>query len=138
VGFVEDEMAVRQVFSEYFGFSLSISFHRCMISRQRTKIIIIFIFIMGLHKEPQDCGASTASAARSFSTKGKILNHVMGFYDVTFSSNASNFAHLIYTAAISVCHTHTLEFHGLPPAGRKIKYAGFNLTEARMLCNRQD
>jgi hypothetical protein len=34
------------------------------------KIIIIFvIFIIGLHKKPQDCGASVASAAGPFTTK---------------------------------------------------------------------
>jgi hypothetical protein len=38
-------------FSEYFGFPLLISFHRCFITRKRIKIIIIIvIFITGLHK----------------------------------------------------------------------------------------
>jgi hypothetical protein len=38
VGFVVDKVALAQVFSpEYFGFPLSISFHRCSINRKRTK-----------------------------------------------------------------------------------------------------
>jgi hypothetical protein len=61
-------------FPEFFGFPLSVSFHRCSITRKRTKIIIIImkiviIFITGLHKKPQGCGASVASAAGSCSTK---------------------------------------------------------------------
>jgi hypothetical protein len=52
------------------GFPLSISFHWCFITRRRTKIIIIVvIFITGLHKKPQGCGASVASAAGPFTTK---------------------------------------------------------------------
>jgi hypothetical protein len=54
---------------EYFGFPLSVSFHRCSIIRKRTKIIIIIIiFVTGLHKKPQGCGASVASAAGPFTT----------------------------------------------------------------------
>jgi hypothetical protein len=59
-------------FPEYFGFPLSISFHRCSLTRKRTTIIIIIIiiiFIIGLHSKPQDCGASVASAAGPFTTK---------------------------------------------------------------------
>jgi hypothetical protein len=37
------------------------------------KIIIIFIFIIGLHKKPQGCGASVASAAGPFTTKKKTV-----------------------------------------------------------------
>jgi hypothetical protein len=52
---------------EYFSFPLSISFHRCSSTRKKTKIIIIIvIFATGLHKKPQDCGASVASAAGPF------------------------------------------------------------------------
>jgi hypothetical protein len=54
-------------FPEYFGFPVSISFHPCSITRKRTKIIIIFI--TGLHKKPQGCGASVASVAGPFTTK---------------------------------------------------------------------
>jgi hypothetical protein len=56
-------------FPEYFGFPLSLSFHLCSITRKRIKIIIIVIFITGLHKEPHGCGASVASAAGPFNTK---------------------------------------------------------------------
>jgi hypothetical protein len=48
-------------FSMYFGFFLSISFHRCYITRKYGKRLIIFI--TGLHKKPQGCGATVASAA---------------------------------------------------------------------------
>jgi hypothetical protein len=51
-------------FTEYFGFPLSISFHRCFITRKKEKII----FITGLHNKPQVCGASVASAAEPFTT----------------------------------------------------------------------
>jgi hypothetical protein len=44
-------------FPDYFGFPLSISFHRFSITRKRPKIIIIIIiiifFITGLHKKPK-------------------------------------------------------------------------------------
>jgi hypothetical protein len=51
VGFVVDKVALGQVFPEYFGLSLSISFHRCSITRTIIIIIIIIIIIM-LHKKP--------------------------------------------------------------------------------------
>jgi hypothetical protein len=64
-------------FPQYFGFPLSISFHQCPLLGKEQKIIIIIIaiFITGLQKKPQDCGASVASAAGpSYVTilKGKI------------------------------------------------------------------
>jgi hypothetical protein len=37
VGFVVDKEAMGQVFPEYFGFPLSISFHRCSIKRKNKK-----------------------------------------------------------------------------------------------------
>jgi hypothetical protein len=52
-------------FPEYFGFPLSISFHRCSITRKIKKKVII----TGLHKKSQGCGASVASAAGPFTTK---------------------------------------------------------------------
>jgi hypothetical protein len=62
-------------FPEYFGFSLSVSFHRCSITRKRIKIIfIIVIFITGLHKKPQGCGAPVASAAGPFTTSKKLTH----------------------------------------------------------------
>jgi hypothetical protein len=60
-------------FPEYFGFPLSISFHRRCITRKRTKIIIIVIFITGLHNKPHGCSASLASATGLFNTK-KVSN----------------------------------------------------------------
>jgi hypothetical protein len=56
-------------FPEFFGFPLSISFHRFSITRKRTKIMIIFI--IGLHNKPHGCSASVASAAGPFTTKKK-------------------------------------------------------------------
>jgi hypothetical protein len=53
-----------RVFSEYFGFPLSISFPL----GKGQKIIIIVIIIIGLHKKPQGCGASVAYAAGPFTT----------------------------------------------------------------------
>jgi hypothetical protein len=46
---------------------------------QKIIIIIIVIFITGLHKKPQCCGASVASAAGPFTTKRKpyITPHCM-------------------------------------------------------------
>jgi hypothetical protein len=53
-------------FSKYFGFPLSISFHRCSVTRKNEKLII---FITGLHNKPQGCGASVAFAAGPSTTK---------------------------------------------------------------------
>jgi hypothetical protein len=39
---------------------------------QKKIIIIIIIFITGLRKKPQGCGASVASAAGPFTTKKKV------------------------------------------------------------------
>jgi hypothetical protein len=61
-------------FPEYFGFPLSISIHRCPLKWKSRKNLIIFI--TGLHKKPQGCGASVASAAGPFTQqkkKGKLL-----------------------------------------------------------------
>jgi hypothetical protein len=40
---VVDQVALGQVSSEYFGFSLSISFHRCSITRKNTPCLYGFI-----------------------------------------------------------------------------------------------
>jgi hypothetical protein len=48
-------------------FPLSISFHRCYITRKKEKKKTIFI--TGLHNKPQGCGASVASAAGPFRKK---------------------------------------------------------------------
>ena len=73
VGFVVDTVALGQVFPEYFGFPLSISFHQCSITwKNENLIIFLFIFITGLHNKPKGCGASVASAAGPFSKKKKL------------------------------------------------------------------
>jgi hypothetical protein len=64
-------------FPECSCFPLSFSFHRCSITRKNgKKLIIIIIFITGLHNKPQGCGASVASAAGLFTTNKKLLNQV--------------------------------------------------------------
>jgi hypothetical protein len=50
VGFVVDKVTLGQVFPEYFGFLLSISFNRCSFTRRNEKSLIIFI--TGLHNTP--------------------------------------------------------------------------------------
>jgi hypothetical protein len=71
VGFVVDKVAMGQDFlPEYFSLPLSMSFHRCSITRKNEKKIITFI--AGLHNKPQGCGASVASAAGFFTTKKSI------------------------------------------------------------------
>jgi hypothetical protein len=54
-------------FSEYFGFPLSVSLHRCSITRKNEKKRIILI--TGLQNKPEGCGASVASAAGPFTKK---------------------------------------------------------------------
>jgi hypothetical protein len=70
VGFVADKEALEQVFPRVVRFPLSISFHRCSITRKNKKKLITFI--TGLHNKPQGCGASIPSAAGPF-TKKKTL-----------------------------------------------------------------
>jgi hypothetical protein len=67
VGFEVDKVALGQVFPEYFGFPLSISFHRYSITRTNEEKLIIFI--TGLHNKPQGCDGSVASAAGPFTQK---------------------------------------------------------------------
>jgi hypothetical protein len=86
VGFVVDKVALGQVFPEYFGFPLSILFHRCSNTRKNKKLII---FIIGLHNKPQGCGASVASAAGSFNTKKKVFK-LLAYYAI---SNGINIYH---------------------------------------------
>jgi hypothetical protein len=62
VGFVVDEMALRQVFPCQFH-STGAPLHG------KTKKKKLIIFITGLHNKPQGCGASVASAAGPFTTK---------------------------------------------------------------------
>jgi hypothetical protein len=60
-------------FPEYFGFPLSISFHRCSSTwkNEKQKLIIRFMFITRLHNKPQGYDASVAPAAGPFSKKKK-------------------------------------------------------------------
>jgi hypothetical protein len=74
VDFVVENVALGQVSPpEYFGFSLSISFHQCSITRKKEEKII---FITGLHNKPQGCGASVASAAGPFTTRKKCISFI--------------------------------------------------------------
>jgi hypothetical protein len=74
VGFVVDKVALGQVFPP----STSVfpcQFHSTgapLLGKGKQIIIIIVIFITGLHKKSQGCGASVASAAGPFSTKNKV------------------------------------------------------------------
>jgi hypothetical protein len=65
VEFVVDKVALGQVFYQYFGFPMSISFHWFSITWKNEKRIV---FITGLHNKPEGCCASVASAAVSFTT----------------------------------------------------------------------
>jgi hypothetical protein len=56
---------------EYFGFPLSVLFHRCSITLKNKKKLITFI--AGLHNKPLGCGASVASSAGPFTTKQKCV-----------------------------------------------------------------
>jgi hypothetical protein len=61
-------MALGHVFPpEYFGFPLSISFHRCSLTWKNKQKLIIFI--TELHNKPQGCGASVTAAAEPFTIK---------------------------------------------------------------------
>jgi hypothetical protein len=65
-GICGEQSGIGTFFPEYFGFPMSISFHRCSIIRKNEKLVI---FITGLHNKPQGCGASVASAAGHFQKK---------------------------------------------------------------------
>jgi hypothetical protein len=76
-------------FPEYFGFHLSISFHRSFITRKNEKNLIIFI--TGLHNKYQGCGASVASATGHFTDKEKAqknCENCKGRAQVLCKSNA--------------------------------------------------
>jgi hypothetical protein len=57
---------------KYFGFSLSISFHRCSITWKNENTNYLHHKVA---QKPQGCGASVASAAGPFSTKKKMRNN---------------------------------------------------------------
>jgi hypothetical protein len=64
-------------FPEYFGFPLSLSFHRCYITRKNEKKLIILI--TRLYNKPQSCGArqKKSSEERSdtaFRTRYSVFN----------------------------------------------------------------
>jgi hypothetical protein len=73
MGFVVHKVALGQVFSP----STSVfpcQFHSTgapLLGKGQKIIIIIVIFITGLHKKPQGCGASVASAAGPFTSTRK-------------------------------------------------------------------
>jgi hypothetical protein len=69
----------------------------------------------------------------------------MGFYVVSFPSNASTFCpqqavgpSYIHRNAVSLCHIPILNFHGLPPNGRKRQDIEFSSTDTWIVCNRHD
>jgi hypothetical protein len=77
------------------GFSPSSSVFPCQflstgapLLGKEQKIIIIFIFIIGLRNKPHGCSASLASAAGPFTTKNKRLGRK---YDVWVLYKAFNF-----------------------------------------------
>jgi hypothetical protein len=71
VGFVVDEVTLRQVFPRVLLFSPA-NFIPSVLHYKTKKLIV---FITGLHNKPLGCGASVASAAGLFSTKEKNLKH---------------------------------------------------------------
>jgi hypothetical protein len=78
------------------GFSPSTSVFPCQFHStgapllgKRQKVIIITIFITGLHKKPQGCGASVVSAAGPFTTKNTLSRRNY----VNTWSNLNNYMH---------------------------------------------
>jgi hypothetical protein len=70
VRFVVDKVALGQVFSPVLPFS-PVSFIPPVPLHGKTKKKTVIIFIIGLHKKPQGCGASVASVAGPFTTRKK-------------------------------------------------------------------
>jgi hypothetical protein len=94
VGFVVDKVALGQVFSP----STSVfpcQFHSAgaplLGKGQKIIIIIIVIFITGLHNKHQGCSASVASAAGPFSTKKKAVESQKLQQHVSVSQHRANF-----------------------------------------------
>jgi hypothetical protein len=70
VRFVVDKVALGQVFPPSSSvFPCQFLSTGAPLLGKGQKIIIIFIFITGLHNKPHGCGASVASAAGPFTTK---------------------------------------------------------------------
>jgi hypothetical protein len=65
-----------QIFPEYFGFPMSVSFQRCSITWKNGETNN---FIRGLHNKPQDCLASIASVAGPFTIKYIYFGQVLKF-----------------------------------------------------------
>jgi hypothetical protein len=77
VGFVVDKVALGQVFPpSSSGFPCQFHSTGGPLLGKGKKIIIIFIFITGLHNKPYGCGASVASAAGVLTSK-KTNHHVL-------------------------------------------------------------
>jgi hypothetical protein len=73
VGFVVDKVALGQVSSPSSSvFPCQFLSTGATLLGKGQKIIIIFIFIIGLHNKPRGCSASVASAAGPFTTKRKF------------------------------------------------------------------
>jgi hypothetical protein len=66
VGFVVDEVTLGQVFPQVLGISPVNFIPPLLHYTEKRKTLIIFI--TGLHKKPQGCGVSVASAAGPFTT----------------------------------------------------------------------
>jgi hypothetical protein len=73
VGFVVDKVALGQVFPRVLRF-FPVHFIPPVLQLlgKGQKIIIIVIFIIGLHNNPHGCSASVASAAGPFTTKKNL------------------------------------------------------------------
>jgi hypothetical protein len=71
LGFVVDEVALGQVFPQVLRFSLVGFIPPVLCHTEKRKKLIIFI--TGLPKKPQGCGASVAPAAGPFTKKNKLL-----------------------------------------------------------------
>jgi hypothetical protein len=76
VGFVVDKVTLGQVFPPSSSV-FPCQFHSTgapLLGKGQKIIIIIFIFITGLHNKPHGCSASVASAAGPFTTKKNYMN----------------------------------------------------------------
>jgi hypothetical protein len=80
------------------------------------KIIIIVIFITGLHSKPQGCGASVASAAGSFTTKKKNVSTAPIFTKLTrwAKTLGGDIPHRISPKSAKKCWNYGVETHLRP------------------------
>jgi hypothetical protein len=63
-------------FSEYFGFSLSISFNRCSIEMEKQKKNLI-IFLIGLHNKPSRLRYVRSICCGALQQKNNVLEKTM-------------------------------------------------------------